>query len=216
MIAKYGAENAPPPWQTFTIANDIQDGNFHFVQKVFEGPFEVSVFFGDFAQRVTDRTSLIFSILRLPLQPLYLVGLRPALLDVVSLCTLANDLTNAIKSSIRSFSDRFSKLLAPRAPFDKSKYQAFARSMFSNLLGGIGYFYGDAVVDKSYAPEYEEENEGFWDETAEARGRSGVHKLEGPLELYTSIPSRPFFPRGFLWDEGFHLLPVADWDMDLT
>lgn len=88
--------------------------------------------------------------------------------------------------------------------------------MLSNLLGGIGYFYGDAVVDRSYAPEYEEENEGFWEETAEARGRPGVHKLEGPSELYTSIPSRPFFPRGFLWDEGFHLLPVVDWDMDLT
>lgn len=88
--------------------------------------------------------------------------------------------------------------------------------MFSNLLGGIGYFYGDAIVDRSYAPEYDEENEGFWEETAEARGRSGAHKLEGPSELYTSIPSRPFFPRGFLWDEGFHLLPIAEWDMSLT
>lgn len=88
--------------------------------------------------------------------------------------------------------------------------------MFSNLIGGIGYFYGDAVVDRQYAPEYEEENEGFWQETAEARARQGAVKLEGPSELYTSIPSRPFFPRGFLWDEGFHLLPVADWDMDLT
>ena len=87
--------------------------------------------------------------------------------------------------------------------------------MFSNLIGGIGYFYGDRVVDKSYAQEYEEENEGFWEETSEARGRGNI-KLEGPYELYTSIPSRPFFPRGFLWDEGFHLLPVADWDMDLT
>lgn len=88
--------------------------------------------------------------------------------------------------------------------------------MFSNLIGGIGYFYGDAIVDRSYAPEYEEENEGFWEETAEARQRHGAVKLEGPAELYTSIPSRPFFPRGFLWDEGFHLIPVADWDMDLT
>lgn len=87
--------------------------------------------------------------------------------------------------------------------------------MFSNLIGGIGYFYGDSVVDRSYAPEYEEENEGFWHETEEARNRQNI-KLEGPYELLTSIPSRPFFPRGFLWDEGFHLLPIADWDMDLT
>ncbi|KAL9019950.1 MAG: hypothetical protein Q9185_002804 [Variospora sp. 1 TL-2023] len=128
----------------------------------------------------------------------------------------AEVISGAIESATKSFSERFSRVLAPKAPFDKQKYQAFARSMFSNLIGGIGYFYGDAIVDRSYAPEYEEENEGFWDETAEARQRQGAVKLEGPAELYTSIPSRPFFPRGFLWDEGFHLIPIADWDMDLT
>ena len=41
MVEIYGAENAPPPWQLFTIHNRIQDGNLHFVQKVFEGAFEV-------------------------------------------------------------------------------------------------------------------------------------------------------------------------------
>lgn len=128
----------------------------------------------------------------------------------------AENLDGAIKKATKAFSERFSKMLAPKAPFHKSKYQAFAHSMFSNLIGGIGYFYGDAVVDRSYAPEYEEENEGFWQETAEARARQGSIRLEGPSELYTSIPSRPFFPRGFLWDEGFHLIPIADWDMDLT
>ncbi|KAL8848245.1 MAG: hypothetical protein Q9221_006718 [Calogaya cf. arnoldii] len=183
MISEYGQENAPPPWQIFTIANNVREGNMHFVQKVFDGAFEFDVMFSS--------------------------GSAPEPVD-------SNSISKAIKTATKAFSDRFSKVLAPKAPFNKSKYQIFAHSMFSNLIGGIGYFYGDALVDRSYAPEYEEENEGFWEETAEARQRQGAVKLEGAAELYTSIPSRPFFPRGFLWDEGFHLVPIADWDMDLT
>lgn len=87
--------------------------------------------------------------------------------------------------------------------------------MLSNLVGGIGYFYGGGLVDRSAAPEYDEENEGFWEEAAEARARAEPVEEE-PRELFTCVPSRPFFPRGFLWDEGFHLLPVIDWDVDLA
>ena len=87
--------------------------------------------------------------------------------------------------------------------------------MLSNLVGGIGYFYGDSVVDRSFAPEYEEETEGFWEAAAEARSRA--QPVPGSRsELFTSVPSRPFFPRGFLWDEGFHLIPIIDWDLDLA
>ncbi|KAK1770425.1 glycoside hydrolase family 63 protein [Phialemonium atrogriseum] len=127
----------------------------------------------------------------------------------------SEDLTREIKETTESFGDRFSSIFELKAPFNAEKYKKFGRSMFSNLIGGIGYFHGHSLVDRSYAPEYDEENEGFWEETAEARARR-QEKPEGPYELFSSIPSRPFFPRGFLWDEGFHLLPVADWDMDLT
>lgn len=127
----------------------------------------------------------------------------------------SEDLTREIKETTESFGERFSSIFELKGPFNAEKYKKFGRNMFSNLIGGIGYFYGHGVVDRSYAPEYDEENEGFWEETAEARARK-QEQPEGPYELFSSIPSRPFFPRGFLWDEGFHLLPIADWDMDLT
>ena len=105
--------------------------------------------------------------------------------------------------------------MVPNAPFNKPEYDGFSKSLFSNLVGGIGYFYGDQMIDRSYPSEYDEENERFWEEAADARS---LHQetLQGPYELFTAVPSRPFFPRGFLWDEGFHLLPVLDWDVDIT
>ncbi|PNY28129.1 Uncharacterized protein TCAP_01938 [Tolypocladium capitatum] len=127
----------------------------------------------------------------------------------------SEDLTREIKRTSESFGERFSSVFDFKAPFKAEKYKAFGKSMFSNLLGGVGYFHGEQLIDRSYASEYDEENESFWVEAAEARARGG-QKMEGPYELFTSIPSRPFFPRGFLWDEGYHLMPIADWDMDLT
>lgn len=127
----------------------------------------------------------------------------------------SEDVTEELKQTSQLFTERFSSVFDLKEPFTANKYKKFAKSMFSNLLGGIGYFHGHQIIDRSYAPEYEEEDEGFWVDAAEARGRR-QQTPEGPYELFTSVPSRPFFPRGFLWDEGFHLVPIADWDMDLT
>ncbi|KAI6175412.1 putative mannosyl-oligosaccharide glucosidase [Aphelenchoides bicaudatus] len=52
----------------------------------------------------------------------------------------------------------------------------------SNMLGGIGYWDGMAKMRSKY-----------W----------SADRVEdyGPLELFSAVPSRPFFPRGFIWDE---------------
>lgn len=56
-----------------------------------------------------------------------------------------------------------------------------SKAALSNMLGGVGYFYGRQVV------------------------RVKGHVAESwPTALFTAVPSRSFFPRGFLWDEGFH------------
>ncbi|OAA61246.1 glycoside hydrolase, family 63 [Niveomyces insectorum RCEF 264] len=128
----------------------------------------------------------------------------------------SEDLTRALGQTSEAFEAHFAAAFPLQAPFAAdAQYRRFAESLFANLLGGIGYFYGHGIVDRSFDPAYEETDEGFWQEAAEARARHR-ETLDGPYELFTSIPSRPFFPRGFLWDEGFHLLPIADWDLDLT
>lgn len=124
-------------------------------------------------------------------------------------------LTQKIEDVSESFSETFDQLLPPQAPFDEPKYSKFSKALLSNLIGGIGFFHGEDIVDRSANPAYEEENEGFWEETAQARA-AAQPVLEGPKDLFTCVPSRPFFPRGFLWDEGFHLMPVIEYDTDLA
>lgn len=64
----------------------------------------------------------------------------------------------------------------------------FSKEALSNLLGGIGHYYGPVKIKQGAR--------GVYDEAA---------------ELFTGSPSRSRFPRGFLWDEGFHLMITCQW-----
>lgn len=111
-------------------------------------------------------------------------------------------LEQRIQETHTKFKDKFSTHfpITAASKFDN----AFGSEVLSGLLGGLSYFYGDHLVDRDTVL-----NEETFDKL------SLVGKPEGPHELFTLVPSRPFFPRGFLWDEGFHLLPLLDYDSDL-
>lgn len=64
----------------------------------------------------------------------------------------------------------------------------------SNILGGLCYTYGQIYT------------------------KADISNMAGNQEkkaLFSSSPSRKSFPRGFLWDEGFHLLIICRWDRAL-
>ncbi|KAL4859841.1 Mannosyl-oligosaccharide glucosidase GCS1 [Chlorella vulgaris] len=76
-----------------------------------------------------------------------------------------------------------------------------ARAALSNMLGGIGYFFGHSLVRTTQQQHSKvvQRTAKLWD-----------------TALYSAVPSRSFFPRGFLWDEGFHQLLIRRWDAAIS
>ncbi|KAL0656410.1 hypothetical protein Bca4012_076994 [Brassica carinata] len=85
------------------------------------------------------------------------------------------------------------------------------KAAIGNMLGGIGYFYGQSKIKAPKSTQIIEFN------VFQLQAKSeDEFLLYWPAELYTAVPSRPVFPRGFLWDEGFHQLLVWRWDFRIT
>ncbi|KAF2846269.1 glycoside hydrolase family 63 protein [Plenodomus tracheiphilus IPT5] len=125
------------------------------------------------------------------------------------------ELTRSLETSTELFHQNFAKVFAPHKPFKTEQHLRFSEAVFSNLLAGLGYFRGTTKVDASKKAIYAETTGKFWEKSEEAR-KHATPETKGPYELLTFTPSRSAFPRGFLWDEGFHLLAVLEWDADLA
>ncbi|GBE82451.1 Probable mannosyl-oligosaccharide [Sparassis crispa] len=174
----------PDPSFVLQLPDEVySSSNLFALQKSFDGPFQFDVFFESASAK-----------------------------QKLSTATLDEGLP-ALKAS---YEQRFDKVFPvpvsyPTTNFDSLR--AFSKAITSNLVGGVGYFYGPSIVDRSFAFEWDQEDGDF--EDSDDNEEKGA-RLTEPQELLTATPSRSFFPRGFYWDEGFHLLHIGEWDNDLS
>ncbi|KAG6653947.1 mannosyl-oligosaccharide glucosidase GCS1 isoform X1 [Carya illinoinensis] len=108
-------------------------------------------------------------------------------------------LTSQLREKQREFDAKYEKSFNLADMIDSESLNV-GKAALGNLLGGIGYFYGQSKISLPRDP-----NPGGHDNLISY----------WPAELYTAVPSRPFFPRGFLWDEGFHQLLIWRWDVHI-
>ncbi|EDO16155.1 hypothetical protein Kpol_1026p1, partial [Vanderwaltozyma polyspora DSM 70294] len=114
------------------------------------------------------------------------------------------DISGLISRAVNEIQSKFDRIFKIKE--ESAQYRPFALETLSNLLGGIGYFHGSQIVDRITELD---------DETFDKPNFKN-RKEEDPIDLFTSVPSRAFFPRGFYWDEGFHLLQIMEYDFDLA
>lgn len=121
-------------------------------------------------------------------------GLTPKDVRTMAGPPIGDEYTEVLANHRAKFNDRFERTFNLK---EKGYTQAeidFAQGALSNMIGGIGYFHGSSRVQSTHTIEAVP----YW-----------------KASLYASVPSRSFFPRGFLWDEGFHGLLIAAWDLDI-
>ncbi|VAH68854.1 unnamed protein product [Triticum turgidum subsp. durum] len=147
---------------------------------------------------------------------IYQVSIKlPAIIDIVFLSGAGLDnsmiaervkrltgpmLSMRLESKQKHFEERYNHIFNVNNKI-LSKELSVGRVALSSLLGGIGYFFGQSKIafPKSFIQKYGDKHIPYW-----------------PAALYTAVPSRSFFPRGFLWHEGFHQLVIWRWDAQIS
>ncbi|ORX37718.1 glycoside hydrolase [Kockovaella imperatae] len=121
-------------------------------------------------------------------------------------------LSQSLSQASRAYNQRFDSTFHLPSPFNSDAHRDFAKALTSNIVGGIGYYQGASIVDRSFKHDYDDDVDDDEDENHDVQ----APKLTEERELLTATPSRSFFPRGFYWDEGFHLALIGEWDNDLS
>ncbi|KAI9202677.1 glycoside hydrolase [Polychytrium aggregatum] len=198
-------QNSFTPENLFLLSGERSlDPNFAVIERVLKTPFTLDVVF--LSQSAHPHSKLSVDLVR----------------DLSG-----KALTTALGQASARFDERFEHVFALKDKGFAPDQIDFAKHLLSNMVGGMGYFHGTAIVDRALEGREDEEINDFVEDTADDDdddyfGGEKIEpikpnpQLEGPFSLFTAVPSRPFFPRGFLWDEGFHELLIGTWDSDLS
>ncbi|KAF5376548.1 hypothetical protein D9757_008280 [Collybiopsis confluens] len=186
VIAPYrdGSDGGPDPSFVLQLPDEVySSSNLYAIQKLFDGEFQYDVFFESVSSKQTLGSSTLNE----------------------GMLALSNSFDRRFKSIFPIPQDYASD-------GRKEALESFSQAITSNLIGGVGYFYGNSIVNEKFSFEWDEEDD---QDDGLVNSEKGP-RLTEPKKLLTATPSRSFFPRGFYWDEGFHLLHIGAWDSDFS
>ena len=98
--------------------------------------------------------------------------------EPTSTAMTALGLTETIRDALTTSGSCFKPVYHPQAPFGDERHINFPKSLLSNLMEGVGYFYGTGMVYVSSVPEYAEIDKKFWDTAALARSRAPCRAVD--------------------------------------
>lgn len=119
------------------------------------------------------------------------------------------DHDTTLAQRVDAFDRKFENVFGLQKKGYSDRHIRFGQAVLSNLIGGIGQFHGYSKVRFHLRDDRD-------DVTPQKRSQPIETRSYGPLSLLTAVPSRSFFPRGFLWDEGFHQLLLHHFDRNLS
>jgi len=199
--------------QSNTLENEVTSAldaqsNVFALQRVMSVPFEVDIvffdeFFDGFSQGFTHESEI----------------------DSVVQSLSGSAVDQVIQSARRKMDERVSQVFDFKKTSNDFSVQHthFARETLSNLLGGIAYLNGRSLVARNDAMKANTSlgadefvlipsNFEYYTDLPRSSELGALRKTK----LLTATPSRSVFPRGFLWDEGFHQLVIMKWDLPLA
>lgn len=190
-----------PFWDVKTIARHVliqkhQNGKFEKEEKQRNAKLDDertrSIIYSKFSNRASSNSRIIIfqKFVKTPFQIDFAMVPKPILSWRSSKEIFSKQM---LDRSIQFHSKFHSTFDLPEDDLQDPAMLSMAKFSLSNLVGGVGFF------------------DGRW-----LRYDLRKSKIMKPTSLFSAVPSRSFFPRGFLWDEGFHLQVIGQWDLNLA